>query len=73
MKTALRITTFCALACAAMLLVLGEETEQTTGAFLLHFVFNKSLGIALFYLACRLFGRWAKTDKFFRQFAQYDI
>lgn len=58
----MRIALLLALGIPAILLLTGEETDETQALWLLHLAADKAAGLILGYAFVRLYGRWAKTD-----------
>ena len=60
----LRAVALAAIGALGIILLLGEEQETETSAFVLRFIIDKALGIALIGLACTMLSRWSKAGFF---------
>lgn len=65
----IRILILVALGLIAFLLIFGEEQDETTLAFFLHVLFDKSIGVLCVLAFGYLYKRWSLTDKWI---AKYD-
>lgn len=60
----LRAVALAAIGALGIILLLGEEQETETSAFVLRFIIDKALGIVLIGLACTMLSRWSKAGLF---------
>lgn len=60
----LRAAVLAAIGALGLILLLGEEQETETSAFVLRFLLDKSLGMLLIGLACTMLSRWSKAGLF---------
>lgn len=58
----IRILVLIALGLIAFLLIFCEEQDETTMAFILHVLFDKSIGVLCILAFGYLYKRWSKVD-----------
>lgn len=69
-KTAsiIRIAILSVLFGLAVILLFGEEQDESLVFFFLHMVMDKAMAFALFYSIGRLYKRWCKLDPWIRAY-----
>lgn len=64
----IRIAILFSLGLLATLLIFCEEMDKNAGAFFLHFIVDKGLGIGLCFGIDRLYKRWSKVDPWLKSY-----
>lgn len=54
----------------AVILLFGEEQDESLVFFFLHMVMDKAMAFALFYSIGRLYKRWSKLDPWIKAYAK---
>lgn len=68
----IRIFILFSLGLIAFLLIFEEEQDETTLAFCLHVLFDKSIGVLCVLTFDRLYKRWSLTDKWIAKYEAWN-
>lgn len=68
----IRIATLLALATLGIILIFGEEQDNSLWGLLFHILVNKSVGIGSIYAMIKLYKRWSTCDRWLIRFEAWN-